>query len=85
MLSYNRIAQLADQYPNLWQMINHFNNYENHLLQQQINLLVLAPKTRYQLLMQKHPELIQLLTADLLASYLNMGYSTFSRFRQAKR
>lgn len=84
VINYNKLISLTETYPKLWELINLFIAYENLMLQEHISLLSLEPKQRYQNFMQKHPELWQLLTADLLASYLNIGYSTFARFRQAR-
>lgn len=84
VISYHKLQTLAHEHPNLWELINQFIAYENLMLQNYINLLSLEPKQRYQTFIQNHPELWQLLTADLLASYLNIGYSTLARFRQAR-
>jgi CRP-like cAMP-binding protein len=84
VINYNNLISHTENHPKLWELINLFISYENLMLHNYIALLTLQPKKRYQTFMQNHPELWQLLNADLLASYLNIGYSTFARFRQTR-
>lgn len=84
MLNYNKLIELINSNISNWLIIHLFNSLEIASLQNQIELLKLNPKERYHRFMQTHPQMIQLITADLIASYLNIGYSTFARFRQSR-
>lgn len=84
LLNYNKLLALVHTNLTHWEILNLFNSLEINALQNQIQLLKLTPKERYHSFMKSHPQIIQLITADLIASYLNMGYSTFARFRQSR-
>lgn len=84
ILNYHKLLELSNSQIGNWIIFNLFNSLEISSLQNQIELLKLNPKERYNRFMETHPKMIQLITADLIASYLNIGYSTFARFRQSR-
>ncbi|WP_113653418.1 Crp/Fnr family transcriptional regulator [Pedobacter namyangjuensis] len=83
-ISFAKLTNLAQQSHQIAEIINLLFALEATQLFEYIYLLKVEPAERFKNFMQTHPTLIQVATADLIASYLNMGYSTFARYRQSR-
>ncbi len=80
---YHKLQQLFDTNEELARAGRLFANYAISLMEERFdNLHFNTAKERYDLLMEKHPELIQRVPLGMIASYLGVTQETLSRIRR---
>lgn len=85
-LSYNQMQFFLEQYPGGYPLINSIIVDEIRCLQLRINSLTQeTPMQRYEAFLTTYKEISNLVKTEMIASYLNISYSTLSRLKEMRR
>lgn len=84
IITYKKMQELMERVP-AWTQIgkNVDESKYNQLMNRSIQLQTLTASERYELFIQKHPEILQRVALRHIASYLGIDIATLSRIRKS--
>jgi hypothetical protein len=80
VISYEKMVELMEVVPSWRQIGKNVDEFKfNQLMNRSIQLQTLSASERYQLFIQKHPDILQRAALRHIASYLGVDIATLSR------